>query len=210
MCEYEHCDDCGCRLYPAARCVVESLPCASVPLPTHPPQPSPCCFHTSPSAPHQRHRNQRVSVLRSVGSRSSWLSVQLDGLLESHFLKRYLVLVSRRVGVCFPCCLHGHETYSAAFPSNIIAVEERIPLDCLVRGYSQHTETLPYHAVSCVGSSAQNVQLGNLQPLVDVHVFDEVIDHHLGFEVPRIATGGVLGTVCAVHCGSLPSAVGFK
>lgn len=23
----EYCDDCGCRLYPAARCVIESLPC---------------------------------------------------------------------------------------------------------------------------------------------------------------------------------------
>jgi hypothetical protein len=24
---YEHCDDCGCRVYPKARCVVQSLPC---------------------------------------------------------------------------------------------------------------------------------------------------------------------------------------
>ena len=27
MCDHEYCDDCGCRVYPKARCVVESLPC---------------------------------------------------------------------------------------------------------------------------------------------------------------------------------------
>jgi hypothetical protein len=27
MCNHEYCDDCGCRVYPKARCVVESLPC---------------------------------------------------------------------------------------------------------------------------------------------------------------------------------------
>jgi hypothetical protein len=26
MCEHEYCDDCGYRVYPKARCVVESLP----------------------------------------------------------------------------------------------------------------------------------------------------------------------------------------